>query len=50
MFTNLINKTKKVIHPSKHQASKGGFAHTKKLSKGELNHILFNNNKKKGGK
>ena len=36
MFTNLINKTRKVARTSKHQASKKGYKHIHNLSKGQL--------------
>lgn len=41
MFTNLINKTRKVTNTTKHQASKRGFAHKHKLSKGQKAAQLF---------
>lgn len=37
----MFNFFKKSVRVSKHQASKKGYKHVKKLSKGELNHLKF---------
>jgi hypothetical protein len=45
MFTNLVNKSRKVTKKTKHGASKKGFKHSHKPSKGQLNHLKFIANK-----